>query len=264
MPLAIATSLVCHFDQPTDFMLQIEAAILPEQRLISSRIDCTPGDHFARVPAQEHIGDRIWLRHAGEFRVDYGAKLQIGRKVADLASLAALEPHELPGDAVDYMLDSRYCDATSFQPFVEEQFGQLAGGERVLAMRDWIAEHFRYVPGSSDIHTTATDSFMARRGVCRDYAHVLITLARASTIPARYVSGYGPDVTPQDFHAVVEVFLADPSGEGGTWQIVDATGMSDGSEFAKIAVGRDAADAGFMTSYGFSTLIAKDISVERG
>lgn len=263
MPLSIATSLVYHFDQPTDFMLQIEAAILPEQRLISSRIECTPGDHFARVPAQEHIGDRIWLRHAGEFRVDYGAKLQIGRKVEDLGALPAVEPHELPGEAVDYLMDSRYCDASSFQPFVEEQFGHLSGGERIAAMRDWIAEHFRYVPGSSDVHTTATDSFMARRGVCRDYAHVLVTLARASTIPARYVSGYGPDVSPQDFHAVAEVFLADPSGNGGAWQIVDATGMADAGEFAKIAVGRDAADAGFMTSYGFSMLTIKEISVER-
>ncbi|WP_338467688.1 transglutaminase family protein [Novosphingobium sp. ZN18A2] len=264
MTLSIETSLVYHFDQPTDFMLQIEAAILPEQRLISARIECTPGEHFARVPAQEHIGDRIWLRHDGEFRVDYAAKLTIGRKVEDIASLGAVEPHKLPGEAVDFMLDSRYCDGTGFQPFVEEQFGHLSGGGRIAAMRDWIVEHFHYVPGSSDMHTTATDSFMARRGVCRDYAHVLVAFARASAIPARYVSGYGPDVSPQDFHAVAEVFLADPSGIGGTWQIVDPTGMVDPHEFAKIAVGRDAADAGFMTSYGYAAMTGKDITVRRG
>lgn len=263
MTLSIKTSLVYQFDYPTDFMLQIEAAILPEQRLVDAHIVCTPGDHFARVPAHEAIGERIWLRHTGEFRADYTATVEICRKVEDVAALPALDPHLLPGEVVDYLMDSRYCDATSFQPFVEEQFGHLAGGERVIAMRDWVAEHFRYVPGSSDYHTTATDSFMARRGVCRDYAHVLITLARASAIPARYASGYGPDVSPQDFHAVAEVFLADPSGTGGTWQILDATGMADAGEFAKIAVGHDAADSGFMTSYGYALLTHKEIAVTR-
>jgi len=113
-----------------------------------------------------------------------------------------------------------------------------------------IATNFSYVPGASDASTDATASFIAREGICRDYAHVLVTLARASSIPARYVACYAPGVTPQDFHAVAEVFLADPSGEGGTWQLVDATGMADLSNTVKIGVGRDAADVSFVTSFG--------------
>ncbi len=62
---------------------------------------------------------------------------------------------------------------------------------------------------------------------------MLITLARASGIPARYVSVFAPRVEPQDFHAVAEVFLADPGGQGGTWQLVDATGMADPAEIGE-------------------------------
>src|SRR5690606_20825523 len=138
-----------------------------------------------------------------------------------------------------------------FQPFAEAEFGALSGGQRILAMRDWIASNFTYTPGSSTSTTTALDSFVERRGICRDYAHVMVTLARASAIPARYCSVYAPGVNPPDFHAVAEVFLADPGiPGGGAWHIVDPTGMADPAETVKIGVGRDAADVSFMTVFG--------------
>jgi transglutaminase-like putative cysteine protease len=89
--------------------------------------------------------------------------------------------------------------------------------------------------------------------VCRDYAHTLICFARAAAIPARFASGYGAKVKPQDFHAVAEVWLADADGVGD-WHVVDATGMADAASFARIAVGRDAADTSFLTSYGNAQL----------
>jgi transglutaminase-like putative cysteine protease len=79
---------------------------------------------------------------------------------------------------------------------------------------------------------------------------VLITLARASGIPARYASVYAPGVEPQDFHAVAEVFLADPGGQGGLWHLVDATGMAQPGNMVKIGVGRDAADVSFLSNFG--------------
>ena len=95
---------------------------------------------------------------------------------------------------------------------------------------------------------------------------MLITLARAAAIPERFASVYAPDVTPQDFHAVAEVFLADSSGgpnRGGAWHLVDATGMADAGEIAKIGIGRDAADVSFLTSYGFADFRDKSIVVNR-
>jgi transglutaminase-like putative cysteine protease len=183
--------------------------------------------------------------------------------VTDVASLARLEPHELPAEAVQYLLDSRYCPADRFQPFVEAEFGGVHGGARIAAMRDWIAGNFSYEPVSTS-STTALDSFVERRGICRDYAHVLVTLARASAIPARYVSCYAPGVEPPDFHAVADIFLADPDVPGGgTWQLVDATGMADPAETVKIGVGRDAADVSFMTVFGDAKFEGSKVSATK-
>lgn len=128
-------------------------------------------------------------------------------------------------------------------------------------MRDWIHDNFDYTPGASDASTTGLDSFVMRRGVCRDYAHVMITLARASAVPARIVSAYAPDVEPPDFHAVAEVFLLGDGG--GEWQLVDPTGMAQAGEIAKIGTGRDAADVSFLTCYGNTEMKAKTVSVSR-
>ena len=121
-----------------------------------------------------------------------------------------------------------------------------------------------YVPGCSDSSTTALDSFVERRGICRDYAHVMVTLARASAIPARYCSVYAPGVEPPDFHAVAEVFLADATVPGGgAWHLVDATGMADPADTVKIGVGRDAADVSFMTVFGEATFEDKEVTVRK-
>ena len=98
--------------------------------------------------------------------------------------------------------------------------------------------------------TTATDTLLLRRGVCRDFAHVMVSLARASAIPARYVSCYAPGVEPQDLHAIAEVFLSDPATPGGgAWYLVDATGIADPAQTVQIGVGRDAADVSFISAF---------------
>ncbi len=156
---------------------------------------------------------------------------------------------------VRHLLDSRFIPAEKFRQFVEAEFGSLHGGARIAAMRDWIEASFEYVRGSSDAETTAVDTFVGRQGVCRDYAHVMICLARASQIPARMVSVYAPSVEPPDFHAVAEVWL------DGAWRLVDATGMADASEMARIGVGRDAADIAFMMVFGASELKDQRVKV---
>ena len=122
-------------------------------------------------------------------------------------------------------------------------------------MRDWIFERYQYVPGSSNSQTTAIDTFVQRQGVCRDFAHVLITLARASAIPARFASVYAPYVTPQDFHAVAEVYL------DNTWHLIDATGMAEADQIVRIGVGLDAAEVSFLSSFGQISLKEQSVSV---
>ncbi|MET0179657.1 MAG: transglutaminase family protein [Novosphingobium sp.] len=253
MTLSISARVEYEFPSPTDFLLQLEAAAIPEQVVSETSLTCTPTEHYAPVPAQDMIGTRTWLRHQGAFVAEYHAKVRIERMLAPIKDMTAVPTHLLPGETVQYLMDSRYCPADRFQSFVCAEFGQLCGGPQILAMRDWIADHFTYAAGSSDSNTTALDSFVERRGVCRDFAHMMITLARAAAIPARFASVYAPKVQPQDFHAVAEVFLGQPNGDGsdgGAWHLVDATGMAEPGDIAKIGIGRDAADASFLTSYG--------------
>jgi transglutaminase-like putative cysteine protease len=83
-----------------------------------------------------------------------------------------------------------------------------------------------------------------RRGVCQDFAHLLIALCRSLGLPTRYVSGYLYDADkPPDAilasHAWAEVFL-----EGRGWLGLDPThNRATGSLYARVAVGRDYADA---------------------
>jgi transglutaminase-like putative cysteine protease len=264
MPIDISARFSFSVDRLSDVLLQFEAASIPEQRILDSRCVMSEAEHIARIAAQDEIGERIWLHVNGRFEVKYTAQVEVKRLLADIGTLSRLDPHELPGEVVQYLFDSRYCAADRFQPFVEAEFGDSAGGTRIVAIRDWIADNFSYVPGSSTSTTTALDSFVERRGICRDYAHVMITLARASAIPARYCSVYAPGVSPPDFHAVAEVFLADQTVPGGgAWHLVDATGMADPAETVKIGVGRDAADVSFMTVFGNAEFEDKDVTVRQ-
>ncbi len=256
MSLKIHVQLDYWFEQPCDVLLQVEAAAIPEQVIERAHISVTPAEHFARVPAQDHIGDRIWVRTQGRMRVDYQATLTIDRILGDCAALPAVPHHLLPGETVQYLLPSRYCASHQFTDFAETRFGALDGGAKIMAMRDWIAGHLSYVPGSSNSETTAIDTFHGGEGICRDYAHLMITLARAGGIPARIASVYAVGVTPPDFHAVAEVFL------GGAWHLVDATGMANAHDTAKIGIGRDVGDVAFLTAFGPLVMNSQSVSVQ--
>ena len=255
MELNIDVHLTYQLDQPTDLLLQIEVADLADQKVQSAHLETSEVAHFARVAATDGMGERIWLRADGTFRCDYSARVRVERPRAELAGLEAVPPHRLPGDTVQYLMPSRYCPSDEFQNFVAAEFGALAGGDRIAAMRDWISGSFSYVPGSSNAQTTALETFVQRQGVCRDYAHVLIALARASTIPARFASVYAPGVAPPDFHAVAEVYL------DGTWHLVDATGMAEADTIARIGVGPDASAVAFLSAFGQVGFVAQSVSV---
>ena len=260
--IAIDAAFTYRAKEETDVLLQFEAADIPEQEVLEAATDLGDNEHAARVPAQDAIGHRVWLRVEGEFACTYRARVKVDRLLTPLGDCGQLDPSKLPGETVQYLFDSRYVQSEQLQGFVLDEFGHLSGGARILAMQDWVAKKFAYTPGASDATTTAIDSFVARRGICRDYAHVMVALTRASTIPARFVSCYAPGVEPPDFHAVAEVFLADPTTPGGgAWFLVDATEMADPAQIAKIGVGRDAADVSFLTSFGLVEFVDKTVNV---
>jgi transglutaminase-like putative cysteine protease len=107
-----------------------------------------------------------------------------------------------------------------------------------LLMR-WVHRELAYTPQSTDVRTRSTQVLADRRGVCQDFAHLLLALCRTIDIPALYVSGYvfTPDTTAT--HAWVEVFLP-----GIGWRGLDPThGCQPDERYIKLAVGRDYADA---------------------
>ena len=257
--MRVEIDVVLDYDlpEPHDVLLQVEVAQMADQRIIGDKLTVSSPERLRPVEGNEAVGQRTWAAGVGQFHAHYSAIVEIDRAVIAIDGLAAADPRDLPALVVPYLLPSRYCESDKFEAFVADEFGQHAGGAKIVAMRDWIAGHLSYVSGASNGDTSASDTFVQRQGVCRDYAHLLATFARAAAIPARIVSAYAPDVTPPDFHAVVEVWLED------AWHLVDATGMAKAEEVVRIAVGRDATDIAFMTVFGTATFRNQSVSVTR-
>jgi transglutaminase-like putative cysteine protease len=131
-----------------------------------------------------------------------------------------------------------------------------AVGPAVLAVNRWVRETVRYQPGSTRIDTPIAEVLRQRRGVCQDFAQLMIAVLRSAEIPARYVVGYietesqrrasdGNGQPPSrligaaESHAWVEVHLP-----GGFWWPLDPTNdCVAGERHVKVAVGRDYLDS---------------------
>jgi transglutaminase-like putative cysteine protease len=256
MRLSIAAELDYRLAEPADVLLALEVVQLPDQRLIEDLLTVAGATSPLNPIAGEHgIGRRTWLKAHGRLHARYTAEVEIARELPDLAGLAADPLTGLPADVVPYLWPSRYCEADRFEGFVDGRFGALGGGAKVAAMAEWIHREMTYAPGASDTSTTAADAFVSRRGVCRDYAHLLATFARAAGIPARLVSAYAFALDPPDFHALVEVWLA------GGWHFADASRLAPLEGIVRIAAGRDATDVAFMTSFGPAEFVAQRVTV---
>ncbi len=257
--MRIEIDVVLDYDlpEPHDVLLQVEVAQMADQRIIGDKLTVASPERLRPVEGNEAVGQRTWAAGVGQFHAHYSAIVDVDRVVVPLDTLSAADPRDLPALVVPYLLPSRYCESDKFEALVAHDFGNLPGGRKIAAMRDWITTSIAYVPGASTTDTTASDTFVQRQGVCRDYAHLLASFSRAAMIPARIVSAYAPDVTPPDFHAVVEVWLDD------AWHLVDATGMARADDIVRIAVGRDATDIAFMTVFGTATFRNQSVRVTR-
>ncbi|GHF33061.1 transglutaminase-like domain-containing protein [Seohaeicola zhoushanensis] len=246
--VSVEVTLDYEVPEGADIMLRIGAGRHQGQRVLQHGYTSETALAIREAPSST-----VWARAQGQFRCTYRAEVEVDRSAAELASLPAVPVQELPDEVLRYMVASRYCPSDEFASFVTSEFAETTGGARVQAIADWVAEHLTYAAGVSNAHTTALDTFVARQGVCRDFAHLVITLVRASCIPARIASVYGATVTPPDFHAVAEVYL------DGNWHLVDATGMAGPEGLVKICDGRDAADIAFMTIYGGAVNLTEQV-----
>lgn len=238
-------------------LLTIEAAQTSGQTVVENLLEIESVS-LDRISGEGGLGQRVWAHVKNErVKLRYRAKVDVTRSAVALENLAATPVHALPSNVATYLRASRYCQSDLFINFVTQQFGDLNGGAKIASILNWVAAEIAYVPGSSGATTTAIDTFVARQGVCRDFTHVVCSLARAANIPARYTSVYCADVSPPDFHAVAQVWL------DGEWHLVDATGMSSADGLVVIGAGRDAGDVAFLETMQWAQLINQKVAVNR-
>ena len=182
--------------------------------------------------------------------------------VADCGLPDAVEPAarqhevgELPHDALVFLLGSRYCETERLMNVAWSNFaGTQPGWPRVQAICDFVNSHLRFGYPHARATRTAVEAFVERRGVCRDFAHLAVSLCRCMNIPARYCTGYlgdidvEPEPEPMDFSAWFEVYL------GGRWYAFDARHNVPRIGRIVMARGRDAADVALSTTFGRNTI----------
>ncbi len=218
--------------EPADlvFAVAVSTAYAPASETLTVFVDGAP------VPARElpdAHGGRLHRVDAptGRLRLDYAATID--------GTATALGADET--ELLVYGRPSRYAESDALAPTAAAEFAGIDDDAALLvAVSSWVGTELTYVSGSSLPTDGAERTLLARRGVCRDYSHLCVALLRARGIPARLVAVYAPGLSPMDFHAVAEAWVA------GAWRVVDATTLAPRESLVRIATGRDAADTAFL------------------
>jgi transglutaminase-like putative cysteine protease len=174
-----------------------------------------------------------------------------------------LDVAELPDDVLVYLLGSRYCDTQKLSDLAWQQFGNVTPGwQRVQAICDYAHRRISFGYHHARCDRTAFEGHEERVGVCRDFAHLAVTLCRCMNIPARYCTGYLGDIgvpvdpAPMDFSAWFEAYL------DGRWYTFDARHNHPRIGRIVMARGRDAADVAISTTFGLAQLIRFSVITE--
>src|SRR5580658_2529270 len=177
--------------------------------------------------------------------------------IPEPAALTApeLAPRDLPSDVLQFLLSSRYCDTEVLMSEAWHLFGHLPPGwSRVQAICDFVHRYVSFDYRYARATRTASETFLERQGVCRDFAHLAIALCRCMNIPARYCTGYlgdigvAPAAAPMDFAGCMEVYL------GGQWHVFDPRNNVRRIGRITLARGRDAGDVAISTAFGPASL----------
>lgn len=221
-----------------DARLAFMLAVAARGAASAERLDLRDGngDPIEFTEVTDAAGSRLHIVDAepGTMSLSYAATVAGDDEAAPVREI----------DLLTYLRPSRYCESDSLGPTALAEFAGLSGRELLDAVTSWVGTRLAYVPGSSEPTDGAEQTLLSRKGVCRDYAHLVIAMLRALDVPARLVSVYAPGLDPMDFHAVCEAYV-----DGG-WYVVDATALAPRGSLVRIATGRDAADTAFLSTYG--------------
>lgn len=163
--------------------------------------------------------------------IDPGARLYPMEKLDDV-----LEAER----CFDFLQSSRFVelDVDAWRLALDATEGQTDVWPAALELMLFTHEYLKYEPNSTHVHTRVSEVIAQKRGVCQDFAHLLIGLCRSVKIPARYVSGYLATETASATHAWMEIYIP-----GHGWRALDPTHNRQIDEtYVKIGHGRDYGD----------------------
>lgn len=202
--------------------------------------------------------------------------------VVDVTSLVEVDASRRPtpqqdigwDDVRDPAVADRYDEFLAISQFTapppelartaEEIAARRGPADTVHEVAAAVHETMTYVPGSTGVHTLAAEAWVARSGVCQDYAHLVVGALRHVGVPVRYVSGYlHPAVEPEigdavtaESHAWVQWWL-------GEWIDHDPTNRADvGERHVLVGTGRDYGDVPPIKGIVAGTPVTTDLAVE--
>jgi transglutaminase-like putative cysteine protease len=210
--------------------------------------------HVARESYVDIFGNtcsRI-VAPAGETRLTADGLIQdSGQPEPAFADAQEHSVEQLPHNTLIYLLGSRYCETERLMSDAWSLFGHLTPGwSRIQAVCDFAHQHIEFGYQFARSSKTAWEAYCERQGVCRDFAHLAITLLRCLNIPARYCTGYLGDIgvpvadAPMDFSGWLEAYV------GGAWRPFDPRNNQRRIGRILVARGRDAADVAISTAFG--------------
>jgi len=224
--------------------VRLKPADNPEQRLESFSLTVSPPAPLERqldfygnwVDRFEVFETHTWLETRSEAVVETRPPPPLPEDAwpAPLARVAEAAQNER---CYDFLQPSRFTDTdpATWRLAMEATAGRTDVWQAALAIMRFVHARLEYEPCSTHVHTPMRDVLTQGRGVCQDFAHVMIGLCRSVQIPARYVSGYLATESASATHAWTEVFIPTIG-----WRALDPTHNRQSDEsYVKIAVGRD-------------------------
>src|SRR5258708_4674878 len=163
----LSINLDYRVDAPTDFVFVMQPTNTPYQRVtwerLSTEPDLTVGEKFDGTQGTRHL--RV---HAepGTFKLSYEAIYDVVHHSARPADIKKVPIAELPASVLQYIYPSRYCQSDRMLYVARQEFGTREPGyERIEAIRQWVQNRTRFVPGSSHACTSALDTLQCGSGV---------------------------------------------------------------------------------------------------
>jgi transglutaminase-like putative cysteine protease len=242
-----------HVDMPTPTVCLVD--LRPERRAEAHEdvpFQTTP-PHPVKTD-RDAFGNvvRRFVAQPGETRIKLEGTVRDSGLVDERdPSATRLAPTSLPVETLLYLGGSRYCETDKLSQLAWDIFGGApADTQLVEDICGFVHQNVVFDYAQARNTRTAVETLQEGVGVCRDFAHLAITLCRALNIPARYVNGYLGDIgvpynpDPMDFNAWFEAYL------GGRWYTFDARHNTRRIGRIAIAHGRDAADVPMLQTFG--------------